>query len=106
MTGPFVMSMAREQKQEFGLDWCLWLDDGETITAVSTDWKDESGNDASSLETGSPSINGSIVTTTKDENTGTAGTNYFVVFTCTTSTGRILGGAQIGTVKLKFTKNL
>lgn len=103
--GPFVIDMAREQKQEFGLDFFYWLDTDETISSVSTSWTDEDGSDASSLETGSPSIDGSIVKTTKDENTGTGGTNYFVVFTATTSEGRVLGGTRIGTVKLRITEN-
>jgi len=103
--GPHIRWMSKQQKQEFGLDWSRWLDDSETLSSVSTSWEDEDGADASSLETGSPTISGSIVTTTKDENTGTPGTSYFVVFTVTTSTGRVLGGDRIGTVKLKITEN-
>ena len=103
--GPYIKYMSRQAKQEFGLDWSDWLGSSETLSTVSTSWKDEDGNDASSLETGTPSISGSVVTTTKDANTGTAGSNYFVIFTVTTSTGRILGGDRLGTFKLKITEN-
>lgn len=105
ITGPHNVYIAKQAKESFGLDWTNWLASGETILSVSTAWTNESGGDASSLETGSPTIDGSIVYTTKDENVGTPGSHYFVVFTATTSTGRILGGDRIGTIKLRIPEN-
>lgn len=102
--GPFVMTMSRHQKQEFGLDWTNWLDSGETIVSATAAATTESGASASIL-TGSAAIDGSIVTATKDQNSGTTGSVYFVVFTATTSTGRVLGGDRIGTVKLRIAEN-
>lgn len=105
--GPYHTSLSKQAKQSIGIEWDDWLESGETLVgnSVAVSWEDEDGNDASSLQSGSPSVSNTTTLVTKGENTGTPGTSYFVIFTVQTSEGRILGGDRTGTIKLKITKN-
>lgn len=105
--GPYHMPVSKQAKQAIGIDWSDWLDAGETLVAnsVAVEWRDQSGSDASTLQSGSPSVSNNRTVVTKDENSGTPGKSYFVIFTVKTSAGRVLGGDRTGTIKLKITKN-
>lgn len=103
--GPYHRSISKQAKQSFYLDWRLHLESGETIDSVTATWLDEDGNDASTLESGSAFIDGTRTYATKGGNAGTPGKYYYLIFTASTSEGRVLGGDQLGTIKLKITKN-
>jgi len=103
--GPHHKAIAKQAKRNIGVEWYDELESGETIDSVSVTVLDESGNDASTILTGSPFISNTRTFVTKDENSGTPGSYYYLIFTVTTSEGNILGGDQHGTIKLKVTKN-
>lgn len=105
--GPYPVSVSKQAKQPLAIDWSDWLESGETLVAnsVSVSWEDESGNDASTLQSGSPSVTDNLTLVTKGENSGSPGQSYFVIFTVKTSEGRTLGGDRVGTIKLRITKN-
>lgn len=103
--GPHRIDISKQAKQPLYLDWWDHLDSGETLTSVSVEWQDEDGNDASTLQSGSPYVDNSRTYVTKDENSGTPGKYYYIIMTATTSAGRKLGGDRIGTIKLRITKN-
>lgn len=105
--GPYPAPISRQAKQPIGIDWDDWLESGETLdeNSVAVSWEDEDGNDASTLQSGSPSVSNTTTLVTKGENSGTPGKSYFVIFTVQTSEGRTLGGDRVGTIKLRITKN-
>lgn len=103
--GPYHKEISKQAKQPFYIDWRLHLESGETLDSVTATWLDADGNDASSLETSSAYISGTRTYATKGENAGTKGAYYYLIFTATTSEGRILGGDRLGTIKLKISKN-
>lgn len=103
--GPHPRSISKQAKRNIGMEWFDELESGETLSSVSVTVLDESGNTVTTLLTGSPFISNTRTFVTKDENSGTPGNYYFLIFTVTTSEGNQLGGDQHGTIKLKITKN-
>lgn len=106
MSGPFVMPMAHQEKETLEVDFAEWMNAGDVLTSVSVTWHDENGNDASSLQDGSPSVSNTSGFVTKGQNRGTKGATYFVIFVGTTSTGRVMGGDELSTIQLEITNNL